>query len=69
MKDYAFYSGLGFQMLGIILIFAGLGHYLDQKFSLPKNLFVIIFSLLGIGLAMFFIIYQINKKSNDKKDK
>jgi F0F1-type ATP synthase assembly protein I len=62
MKDYAFYSGLGTQLLVTILLFAGAGYYLDQKFPSIKPVFVIVFSLLGIGIGLVTMIRQILKR-------
>lgn len=62
MKDYAFYSGLGFQLMVTILIFTGIGYYLDEKYLSMKPLFIIIFSLLGIGVGFINIIRQVLRK-------
>lgn len=62
MKDYAFYSGLGFQLMVTILIFTGIGYYLDEKYFSMKPLFIIIFSLLGIGIGLINIIRQVSRK-------
>ncbi|MDR1876973.1 MAG: AtpZ/AtpI family protein [Flavobacteriaceae bacterium] len=62
MKDYAFYSGLGTQLIVIILLFAGTGYYLDKKFPSMKPVFIIVFSLLGIGIGLTSIIRQILKR-------
>lgn len=62
MKDYAFYSGLGFQLMVTILIFTGIGYYLDEKYHSMKPLFIIIFSLLGIGIGLINIIRQVSRK-------
>ncbi|MDR2122058.1 MAG: AtpZ/AtpI family protein [Flavobacteriaceae bacterium] len=62
MKDYAFYSGLGTQLLVTILIFTGIGYYLDKKFPAMKPFFIIIFSLLGIGAGLTAVIRQIIRR-------
>lgn len=62
MKDYAFYSGLGFQLMVTILIFTGIGYYLDEKYLSMKPLFIIIFSLLGIGIGLINLIRQVLRK-------
>lgn len=62
MKDYAFYSGLGFQLMVTILIFTGIGYYLDEKYLSMKPLFIIIFSLLGIGIGLINLIRQVSRK-------
>lgn len=62
MKDYAFYSGLGIQLMVTILLFAGIGHYLDEQYISMKPLFTIIFTLLGIVIGLITIIRQILRK-------
>ena len=62
MKDYAFYSGLGVQLMVTILLFAGIGYYLDEQYLSMKPLFTIIFTLLGIAIGLITIIRQILRK-------
>lgn len=62
MKDYAFYSGLGIQLMVTILLFAGIGHYLDEQYLSMKPLFTIILTLLGIAIGLITIIRQILRK-------
>jgi len=62
MKDYAFYSGLGVQLMVTILLFAGIGYYLDEQYLSMKPLFTIIFTLLGIVIGLITIIRQILRK-------
>ncbi len=62
MKDYAFYSGLGTQLLVTILLFTGIGYWLDKKFPGMKPVFIIVFSLLGIGIGLVSVIRQITNR-------
>jgi ATP synthase protein I len=55
------YSGLGFQMIGIILLGTFGGIKLDEYLSL-KPLFTIIGVLFSVGMSMYFAIKEFLKK-------
>ena len=54
-----------FQMGVIIVFFAYLGKWLDEK-CLTDTVFTIIFTLLGVFLALYNVISQVNKMNNDE---
>jgi F0F1-type ATP synthase assembly protein I len=54
-----------FQMGVIIVVFAYLGKWLDEKY-LFDNVFTIIFTLLGVFLALYNVISQVNKMNKDE---
>jgi ATP synthase protein I len=56
LKAYARYSGLGIQMVIIILISVWGGIKLDGLFSLKTPVFTIILSLLGVAAAIYSAI-------------
>ncbi|MET3113425.1 F0F1-type ATP synthase assembly protein I [Pedobacter sp. CG_S7] len=56
------YSGMGFQMLATIGLFAFIGHKIDQHQQNKKPIFTAIFSLLGVILSLYQVIKQLNKK-------
>ena len=56
LKAYARYSGLGIQMVVIILISVWGGIKLDGLFSLKTPVFTIILSLLGVAAAIYSAI-------------
>ncbi len=58
LNPYLKYSGLAFQMLATIGIFVFIGYKLDEWFdkSTPVNL--IIFSLIGIAIALYQVIKE-----------
>jgi ATP synthase protein I len=61
-KDYARFSGLGFQMLGFIAISLVIGIGLDRYFPLGKvPVFTIIFSVLGVIGALVYVIRQVSQ--------
>jgi hypothetical protein len=49
------------QMGVIIFLFSYLGHWLDQKFLNPHNIYVKIITMLGVALAF----YNINRQLKD----
>lgn len=56
------YSGVGFQMLATIGLFAFIGYKIDQHQQSKKPIFTAIFSLLGVILSLYQVIKQLNKK-------
>lgn len=53
IKDFARYSGMAFQMIGIILVSTWGGIKLDKLMSFEKPVFTIILSLLGVFAAIY----------------
>ena len=66
LPKYAEYSGVAFQMIAIILAFVWAGKKIDEKFFNDEAVFIIVFSLLGVGLAMYFVIKDFIKISRKK---
>jgi ATP synthase protein I len=54
--DYARYSGIAFQMIGIILITVWGGTKLDKLCGLETPVFTIVLSLIGVFGAMYIAI-------------
>jgi len=53
IRDFARYSGIAFQMIGIILITTWGGIKLDKLTGFDKPVFTIILSLLGVFAAIY----------------
>jgi ATP synthase protein I len=53
LKDYARYTGLGVQMIVIILVTVWGGIKLDKLFGLQTPVFTVILSLLGVFAAIY----------------
>ncbi len=65
LQSYARYSGLAFQMIAIILAFVWAGRKLDEIYFEGRSVFIIILSLIGVGISMYLAIkdlLKINKK-------
>lgn len=49
------------QMAIIIFLFAWFGGWLDDKYGNTNNINVIIFTLLGVFIALYNVIRQVNQ--------
>jgi len=61
VNAYAKYSGLGFQMLATIGGGVILGQYLDKRQALETLWWTIGLTLLGIGMALYFVFKTLPK--------
>ena len=52
-KDWIKYSNLGFQIIVTLLLFGGIGYYLDTLTSNLAPLFLIIGLLVGVVVALY----------------
>ena len=57
-----------FQMGLIIFFGVMLGQWLDEKYKIEGSILTIVFSLLAVFIALYNVIRQVNKMSNDKKE-
>lgn len=55
------FLNIPFQMGIIIFLFSVIGKFLDNKFSNTSELFTKIFVLLGVCLALYNVIRQVNQ--------
>ncbi len=65
-EKYAKYSALAFQMGIIIFIFVWAGMKLDEKFMDGKKVFVIVFSLSGVFIALYIALKDFIKPNKKK---
>lgn len=49
------------QMGIVIFLFSWLGSWLDTEYPNPKNIYRIIFTLLGVFIALYNVIRQVNQ--------
>ena len=66
LNSYARFSGVGFQMLAIIAIGVWGGIKLDETYPNDYQTFTIICSLASIAVALYTVIKQVTKISNQK---
>ncbi len=62
------FMNIPFQMGLIIFLGVILGQWLDEKFKIEGSILTIVFSLLAVFIALYNVIRQVNKMSNDKKE-
>ena len=56
LEKYLKYSGIAFQMGIIIFLFVWTGKKLDEKFMDERKIFIIVFSLLGVFMALYIAL-------------
>lgn len=61
LKFYAKYSGIAFQMAAIIFVGVFGGKKLDEYINLKYPVFTLVFSLLSVGFAIYFVIRDLMK--------
>lgn len=61
IRDFARYSGMAFQMIGIILVTTWGGVKLDKLTGWETPVFTIVLSLLGVFAAIYFSIKDLIK--------
>lgn len=64
LNSYAYYSGMGFQMIAVIGIFAFIGHQIDVGQDSDTPIFTAFFSLAGVCASMYLVIRSVNKNKN-----
>jgi len=52
---------MAFQMIAIMVFSVLLGKFLDDKFHTQNQIFTLIFALLGVVLAIGFVLIQLLK--------
>jgi F0F1-type ATP synthase assembly protein I len=53
MNNYLKYSSMAIQMGVIIGVFTFIGYKLDRRYKLKQPYCTIVFSLLGVGIALY----------------
>ena len=66
LNSYIKYSSLITQMATIIVAGTFFGDYLDKKYTSDTPIYIIVFSLLSIFLALYYVLKKIIQH-NEKK--
>lgn len=61
IKSYVQYSGLVFQMMGIIGLFTFAGYKLDQNQASKTPIYTAVLSLLGVCISLYMVIKSLKK--------
>ncbi len=56
------YSGMGFQMLATIGLFAFAGYKIDGYRNSDKLIFTAVFGLVGVIISLYQVVRQLNSK-------
>jgi F0F1-type ATP synthase assembly protein I len=59
IRNFARYSGLAFEMLGIIVFGSYIGYRLDENREAEFPLWTIVFSLFAIFSSLYMVIRQL----------
>jgi len=64
LGKYAYFSGVGFQMLAIIGVFTYIGYRIDKSREAETPLWTALFALVGVCISMYTVIRAVtrNKK-------
>lgn len=62
LAKWAYYSGMGFQMIAVIGVFIFIGNYLDKNNGNEKPIFTALLGLLGVGVSLYQVIRSLTKK-------
>lgn len=61
LKRWAVLSAIAIEMGVIIYGFVQLGKWLDHTYNDNNRLYVMLFTLLGVGISLFLVVKQTNK--------
>lgn len=61
LKNVAALSGIAIQMGVTIYLFVILGKWLDTTYNDGKKLYIIIMTLLGVGISLYVVLKQVNR--------
>jgi F0F1-type ATP synthase assembly protein I len=65
LNSYIRYSGLGFQMVAIILLFYWAGSKLDERSGNEKPAYTAILTLLGVFAGLYIVLKDFIFRKND----
>ncbi len=66
LQSYSRYSGLAFQMIAIILAFVWAGKKIDDVYFEGRTIFIIVFSLIGVFIALYVVLKDFLKPGKNK---
>ena len=64
LRNVAILSGVAVQMGVTIYLFVMLGKWLDSKYNGGEKLYIIIMTLLGVGISLYVVLKQVNRINN-----
>lgn len=64
LNSYAYYTGIGFQMIAVIGIFTFIGNRIDNSRNASTPLFTAFFSLAGVFISLYLVIRSVKKNKS-----
>lgn len=62
LGNYAYFTGVGFQMIAIIGIFTYIGHRIDLSRDIDTPLWTALFSLAGVCISIYTVIRSVLRR-------
>lgn len=62
LGKYAYFTGVGFQMLAIIGIFTYIGYRIDESRDAQTPLWTALFALVGVCISIYTVIRAVTRK-------
>lgn len=59
LGNYAYYTGVGFQMLAIIGVFTYIGYRIDKSRDAGSPIFTAVFALVGVCISIYTVIKSV----------
>lgn len=66
LGKYAYYSGIGFQMIAIIGLFTFIGHRLDAGLESSRPIWTAILALIGVCISIYTTLRMVLRKRPEK---
>ncbi len=68
-KKFLVLTGIAIQMGVTVFLGAYLGKYLDMKYSFSKKWFTMLFTILSIGISIYFLLRQLKRINEQDHEK
>jgi len=65
LNSFIRYSGMGFQMIAIILLFYWAGSKLDERSGNEKSVYTAVLSLLGVFAGLYIVLKEFIVRKDD----
>jgi len=62
LGKYAYFTGVGFQMLAIIGVFTYIGYRIDHSQNAEKPIWTALFALAGVCISIYTVIRAVTRK-------
>ena len=66
LGKYAYFSGVGFQMLAIIGVFTYIGYRIDQSREAETPVWTALFAFAGVCISMYTVIRAVTRSNREK---